>query len=328
MIDEIAVENILDNLSKGDYGAFSSEAQLRDAFSIELGRKFPNCVIYPEYTQPKPLSWRCSENLIHFDLLVLDKSNNESILFEFKYKPKKCEVSSGGLTLYLRDNSDTTNGRYAIWRDIYRIETFVDLNKITKGFIIFITNNSKYYRVPKLNELSYEFSIAPGLHVASDKTWVLEPGKTISTTTSIGTSYRKDIFPLPIKNDYYFNYEKYSSLTGKDGKIYNFYKLVVPIHSSSYNSEIETVLRRIGKENFVKYFSEFANEGNDECKKILIRDGFSKNSSATIVNNSKKIFKEGKENEALRNIIASSKVSNALRAKAKTLLIKWITLFG
>ena len=37
-----------------------------------------------------------------------------------------------GIFAQLSNHSDTTNGRYAIWRDIYRIETFCDLKKINK----------------------------------------------------------------------------------------------------------------------------------------------------------------------------------------------------
>lgn len=319
MIDELAVKEILNELSNGYYSCFSSEAQLRDAFAITLVKKHPRCVVYPEYTQPIPAGWRCSEKLIHFDLLVEDKEANETILFEFKYKTAKSDFDTGKFIIHLADHSDSTNGKYAIWRDIYRIETFTNLKKITKGFIVFVTNNSSYYYDCKKG-YSIEFSLAKGLHKAGQRNWVIPIGNNINNIGSIQAVYRKDIYPLITKNDYFFNYDKYSVINDINGNSHTFLSLVVPIHSEDYNQKLNAVLNKVGKKNFVKYYQLFKTQDSKTCKAQLLKDGFVSNSIDTIVNSSKRLFEKYQNIEALRNIIASSKVDENLRKQAIALL--------
>lgn len=318
MIDELVVKRILKELSSTDYKCFSSEAQLRDAFAIALVKMYPNFVVYPEYTQPKPKGWRCSEDLIHFDLLVEDNDSNETVLFEFKYKTKAGDFMPGKFRIYLRDQSDTTNGRYAIWRDIYRVETFVNLNQITKGFIVFITNNRTYYTAPKPGTYSEQFSIEDGrLHNCGRRDWNLHSGQARSTCTNIQPAYRNDMYPLITENDYYFSYEEYSKIDDMNANTHTFKQLVLPIHSSEYNNQIESELRKIGKKNYVKYYSSFKNESSKDCKQELQKkEGISIESANTIVSSAKRLFSQHKNIEALRNIIASSKVDKSIREEA------------
>ena len=316
MIDELAVKEILKELSSTDYACFSSEAQLRDSFAIYLAKKYPNCIVYPEYTQPIPNGWRCSEKKhVHFDLLVEDKETNETILFEFKYKTTKSEFNLAKFNMYLCDNSDSTNGRYAIWRDIYRVETFANLNKITKGFIVFVTNNSSYCCEPKRGYAA-EFSLAKGLHKAGSRSWTIPAGMSISTINSIEKTYRNDKYPLITENDYFFNYDDYSIINDVTGKKHIFTQLVIPVHSKAYNEKLNDILSSIGKKNFVEYYRLFEKQDGAYCKKQLLSDGFTKNSTDTIVNASKRLFEKQQNVEALRNVIASSKVDESLRKQA------------
>lgn len=228
MIDELAVDTILKELSKGDYACLSSEAQLRDAFAITLVKKFPNCVVYPEYTQSVPQGWKCSEKLIHFDLLVEDKDSNETILFEFKYKTKTGDFNLGRSVIYLKEHKDTFNGRYSVWRDIYRIETFVNLKKITKGFIVFVTNHSSYYA--SATGVSEQFSLQDGKFFKAGKHyWNVPAGKVLDDYKSINSSYRNDKQPLEIENNYSFKYDTYSTLVDTNGKTHTFKQLVLLI---------------------------------------------------------------------------------------------------
>ena len=141
MIDEKFIYEIVRKIHNKGYECFTSEAQIRDLFAIEIGLMNPNYIVMPEYTQDVPAGWRCSEKLVHFDLLIDDKEAKEKTLIEFKYKTSKGEFDTkNGMHIKLNDNSDSTNGRYAIWRDIYRIEAFSNLKHIDKGFIVFVTN--------------------------------------------------------------------------------------------------------------------------------------------------------------------------------------------
>ena len=112
----------------------------------------------------------------------------------------------------------------------------------------------------------------------------------------------------------------YSKINDVNNDIHTFMQLVLPIRSDSYNEQIETALRKIGKKNYVKYYRLFQNNPSKDCKDALLKDGFSENSINTIVSAAKQLFSESKNIEALRNIIASSKVDDTLREQAINLL--------
>ena len=281
---------------------------------------YPNCVVIPEYTKQKPTGWKCSEDLIHFDLLIRDHENDEQILIEFKYKTKSGSFNIGnGTYVELREQSDSTNGRYAIWRDIYRIETFANLNDIDKGFIVFITNNKTYYAIPGKGTLAEQFSISHGLHTAGDKYWNTND---VKNCQSIHFEYRSDVQPLQIENDYFFGYEEYSEAVDLSGKKHRFDQLILPIYSSSYAEKIETELVKLGKSVFVKYYDAFKTGDSELCKRELAKEAYTANSISTRVSCGLRMFKENRNIEALRHIIASSKMEETIRSSAEVLLKK------
>lgn len=222
MINSKTVESVLNEIVK-KYKCFNSEAQFRDTFAIELSKECPNIKIYPEYTPAiKPKTLNIDEDVIHFDLLVSD--GKENILFEFKYKTKKFHFLTEQ-EIVLANQEDTTNGRYAVWKDIQRIECYVNDKKanIDKGYMVFVTNYPTYFATPDKNTASYNFSIAPGVHKkAKVKNW-LSVGKK-------GSIQKKNIKPLCIKNDYCFKYEKLNQLVDIDTKEeHTFYKMILEI---------------------------------------------------------------------------------------------------
>lgn len=320
MIDEKIVNHILAELKKDGYDCFASEAQLRDAFAIKLGMSY-DCIVIPEYTVSIPTGWRCYEKKLFFDLLIKDKQNGETILIEFKYK-----TDSGlfdlfnGTRVLLSPQSDSTNGRYAIWRDIYRIETFANINHIDKGFIVFITNNKTYFAVPKSNVSSAQFSIAPGMHPAGNRTWNL-PDYTKSS--SVEVTYRKDKLPLPYVNDYFFDYSVYSTIVDTTGKTHTFWQLVLPIYSTAYANKIESELKKMGKDVFLKFYDEFKKRDSSICKKVLTaKTKYTANAINTRTSAGIRMFKDGRNIEALRHIIASSRLNESTRKLAQEKLRK------
>ena len=64
----------------------------------------------------------------------------------------------------------------------------------------------------------------------------------------------------------------------------------------------------------------FKNEPVDVCKQTLINNGYSIHSVDTIVSAAKQLFTNKQNIEALRNIIASSKVDEATRKESLQLL--------
>ena len=319
MIDEKFINQIIKRIFDKGYDCFTSEAQLRDLFAIEVGLIDSDMIVMPEYTQEVPVGWRCSEKLVHFDLLIVDKKNNEKILIEFKYKTAKGEFNTkNGMHIRLSDNSDSTNGRYAVWRDIYRIETFSNLRHIDKGFVIFITNYKSYYAEPQKDSISEEFSISPKLHIAANKNWNIAN----KSTNSISVEYRKDDKPLIISNDYRFIYRQYSLINDISLKNHEFRILIVPIYSTDYHKKLVRQLQSIGKKNFVEYYDLLKDTNSPQNKRALVNANFNKSSVDTIVSHARNIFLNKKNIEALRIIIDSNKVDSNLRNKATQLLDK------
>ena len=222
MIDNKKINKILNNIV-GDYKCFNSEAQLRDAFAIELNKEYPKTKIYPEYTPAiKPKALNVNGDTIHFDLLI--SNEEENILFEFKYKTEKFHYLVEQ-EIVLKNQGAIPNTRYAIWKDIQRIECYVNdkKSKINRGYVVFITNYSTYFATPDKNTSSYNFSIAPGIHKKAKAKYWLSAGKK-------GSIQKKNIKPLCIKKDYCFKYEPLNKLVDIDTKKEHiFYKMILEI---------------------------------------------------------------------------------------------------
>ena len=92
-------------------------------------------------------------------------------------------------------------------------------------------------------------------------------------------------------------------------------------------SDIETTLRGIGKTAFIECFYTLKEDQDGDSGNIIscmMSHGGAKkeNSARTKASIGRKIFKEGMEIEALKNIISSNRVKEAIRNKALIILQK------
>ncbi len=212
MLTKSEIYKILCNIRNNGYNCFVSEAQLRDVFAIELNKTFSNYQIFPEFTPwNNPSHFVFGNKKISFDLLA--KSKEEKVAFEFKYKTRAFETVLFGEKIKLNNQEDTTNGRFDIWEDIYRLEQFVKDNQLKKGYLIFITNYPTYFAIPRPGTDSEPFSISKGEHIACTKEW-----------PSCSKRTRDNNFTLDIQNNYYFDYSEYSQI---DNEV--FYLLLVEV---------------------------------------------------------------------------------------------------
>lgn len=84
--------------------------------------------------------------------------------------------------------------------------------------------------------------------------------------------------------------------------------------------DLKYSLSKCGKETFIKYFIEIIKYGDKEAKKLLLQDGFKKNSVDNNVSNIKKIIKNKQIKDALANIADSKKVKPLYVEQARRLL--------
>ena len=198
MLTKDNVELIINKLSKKNI-LFVSERHLQIEFCLMLKKLFKGVNLYPEWTH---LSYDDQTKTYHFDLLA--ELNGEYTLFEFKYKTTNISLVGNSYLYDLRNQKDTTNGRYDIWEDIKRIEEFVKQKDtlIKNGFVIFITSNLTYLKPSR--GIDKNFSTENGLHPCELKKW--QP----HNKGSVRKTNEKDLL---IKNDYEFVYKDYSLIT-------------------------------------------------------------------------------------------------------------------
>lgn len=213
------VVKVIDELKK-KYPCFVSERHLQTSFTITAAELFkkqgfefipefsPDTTSIPEYLRHRYdfNGNEISKRDIHLDLLIKSPDNNNTII-EFKYKTSQCITTVNGMEVNLGSHEDITNGRYAVWADICRIEKFVldNNNKLNihNGFSVLITNHKSYLAEPRANTLSAPFS----LHKDSGrkKKWPRNSEQSV---------IRENQSPLDFSRDYVLKEEYYNAALG------------------------------------------------------------------------------------------------------------------
>lgn len=79
------------------------------------------------------------------------------------------------------------------------------------------------------------------------------------------------------------------------------------------------MLNCVGKAVFVKYYYDFKTKSNQECIKA-ISEPYTAKSKATRTSKAKRIFRENMHGEALRIIIESNRIDEAVKKRAKEIM--------
>ena len=82
---------------------------------------------------------------------------------------------------------------------------------------------------------------------------------------------------------------------------------------------LDKVLSGVGMTVFVKYYYCFRDKSCEECIDAISED-YSDKSKRTRISHAKRIFREGKQREALEIIISSKKVDAATRIRAEIII--------
>ncbi len=83
--------------------------------------------------------------------------------------------------------------------------------------------------------------------------------------------------------------------------------------------QTEIILKRIGKSTFVKYYYNFKNESFEYCANNF-EEQYTTNSKNTKISQSKLIFENKLEKQALQLIINSSKTGEVYKQMARKIL--------
>lgn len=181
------IKLVMEELKK-ERKVFASERDFQFELAFVIKQKYPNAAVILEYCPD-------FEPNMHIDILV--KIDEKWIPIELKYKNKGCKIrvieKNNKMQYNLKYHSCVCDIRYDYLEDIERIEKIKNNKKqlFEKGYAIFITNNSNFYKK------SYSLNS-------------LHEGNNISPTNS--KNYTKD--KLDIKGSYDMKWEMFYD--GKD----------------------------------------------------------------------------------------------------------------
>jgi len=175
---------------------FHSEADFQHAFAWELHRSAPECDVRLE------VPVRTTAVAIHLDLLV--RSPFEQVAFELKYKTRALLTSIDGEDFVLTNQAAQDIGRYDFFKDLSRVETFSRAAPRRRGYAIFLTNDSAYWKPPSTPEHGYAgFAMNDGRHVSGTLSW--------GARTSEGTRRGREP-EIAIRGHYLLRWKMYSNV--------------------------------------------------------------------------------------------------------------------
>jgi len=174
---------------------FHSEADFQFALAWEIQKEYPDARIRLEYC--------LSDNNLkqYIDIMVITENGWYPI--ELKYKTHSLLTNYNGESFNLRDQSAQDQGKYDFLKDVQRIERFCkDNSEMHKGFAVFLTNDSVYWKESKKdNHVDEEFKLIDGSIKTGAMSWAKHAG---------GGTIEKRESPIILKQKYLIDWRDYS----------------------------------------------------------------------------------------------------------------------
>lgn len=181
---------------------FHSEADFQHAFAWEIHRSIPECDIRLE------VPVRTASGVIHLDLLA--RSQFGQMAIELKYKTRALVAALNGEDFCLRSHAAQDLGRYDFFKDLSRIETFAQTGPDRAGYVVFLTNDSAYWKAPSVVGRGYEgFAMNDDRDISGTLCW--------GEGASAGTRHRREA-NIGIRGCYRLQWSPYSSLAKPYGQ--------------------------------------------------------------------------------------------------------------
>ena len=178
---------------------FHSEADFQHAFAWELHQ------IMPEWEIRLEVPVRAEAGVVHLDMLACH--GEARIAVELKYKTRALTASLNGEDFALSDQAAQDLGRYDFFKDVVRVEAYARSGGERRGYAIFLTNDSAYWKAAMGIEHGYaKFAMHEGRKVAGALTW--------GDRASAGTRRNRES-NLAIRGSYDLRWIDYSSVEAK-----------------------------------------------------------------------------------------------------------------
>jgi len=130
-----------------------------------------------------------------------------TLAIELKYKTRRLRAKVGDEYFDRLDQSAQDIGRCDFWQDVQRVEQIVAGRSHIVGYVIFLTNDSAYWKAPASGQtIDAAFRMHGGRKVTGELRW--------GAGASEGTMRRREE-PIRLKGTYSLVWEDYSSLGGR-----------------------------------------------------------------------------------------------------------------
>lgn len=218
------IQNLIENL-KTRRIIFHSEDDLKFELAMEIKNQYPNAEVRLE----KPYGISMDEELekrIYYDLYF--KIDDTEYVIELKYKTtsidKKDSKEINGEEYFLKHHGADDLTRYAIRKDIYRVEQFVKQAQNRKGYVVFITNDPTYFKdiSGKIN-LNKNLSLHNGFEILKEIVCWNRTSEQENNPKHF-TKSKENSYKLNLYNTYNVKWENYSTVQNSEFK-YLFFNI-------------------------------------------------------------------------------------------------------
>jgi hypothetical protein len=134
---------------------------------------------------------------------------------ELKYKTSRLNVLVSGEEFQLQNQAAEPPNRYLVIEDLVRVERLLSAGKATEGFVVFLTNNPRYWSrgLEQGCDISAAFRIHEGRRLAGTLSWAAH--------TATGTM-GKHSAPLTLRGEYKARWSDYSRVRGHGPGVFRY----------------------------------------------------------------------------------------------------------
>jgi|GEM_PF-757140 len=190
------IEQAMANLSH-KRPIFHSEADFQHSLSWELRNIDPNLDIRLEV----PFALNSERRYVDLIIRLADRV----IFVELKYKTRESRHHLNGELFALKNQGAIDQGAYDILKDLWRIEQFVSKTPNSEGFVLVISNDSRYWSQPVVRakpSIDEEFKLTNNRAFHGTLSWHSSAGS--------GSTKGRE-FPIKLRHTYIAEWRGYST---------------------------------------------------------------------------------------------------------------------
>jgi hypothetical protein len=186
---------------------YHNEADFQHSLAWELHLEYPDSKLRLEYPVGEPRKY--------IDIYLVEQGVR--YFLELKYKTRRFNLTWNDEQYLLKNQGAQDLGRYDFIKDVVRLEGLKDSR--SKGYAIFLTNDSSYYGQPQRNNTAYhEFRLTDRRRLNGILGW----GPTATSGTTKG---RKE--PLEVEGIYSLNWRNFSHIGSGSNAKFDYLALAI-----------------------------------------------------------------------------------------------------